>query len=76
MLNPIKISESLLTRYLEAVGDTMCGPSEAVVTELAKAEKYFKAPPANKGKAVRLQCTPYQLYSDLHNKNAKVLTAC
>jgi hypothetical protein len=48
MLNPIKISESLLTRYLEAVGDTMCGPSEVVVTELAKAEKYFKAPPVDK----------------------------
>uniref|UniRef100_A0A383WA83 Carbonic anhydrase n=1 Tax=Tetradesmus obliquus TaxID=3088 RepID=A0A383WA83_TETOB len=48
MLTPIKISERLLTRYLEAVGDLLCGPSESVVTELAKADKYFKAPPVDK----------------------------
>jgi hypothetical protein len=51
MLNPIKISESLLTKYLEAVGDLMCSPSPAVVEELAKAKDYFKAPPINKGEA-------------------------
>jgi hypothetical protein len=49
MLTPIKINESLLTKYLEAVGDLMCSPSHAVEEELTKAEKYFKAPPANKG---------------------------
>jgi hypothetical protein len=56
MLNPIKISESLLTRYLEAVFDLMCDSSASIVTELAKAEQYFKPPPANKGKSGTAQC--------------------
>jgi hypothetical protein len=55
MLTPIKISESLLTKYLEAVGDLMCGPSAEFVEELAKAEKYFKAPAANKGEGNKLR---------------------
>jgi hypothetical protein len=54
MLTPIKISTSLLTKYLEAVGDLMCGPSAEFVEELAKAEKYFRAPAANKGEGNRL----------------------
>jgi hypothetical protein len=49
MVNPIKISTSLLTKYLEAVGDRMCDMSPAVIQELAKADKYFKAPPVDKG---------------------------
>jgi hypothetical protein len=49
MVTPIKINASLLTKYLEAVGDRMCDPSPAVMQELAKADKYFKAPPVNRG---------------------------
>eukprot|EP00882_Tetradesmus_deserticola_P008549 GHRQ01009014.1.p1 GENE.GHRQ01009014.1~~GHRQ01009014.1.p1 ORF type:complete len:334 (+),score=119.30 GHRQ01009014.1:69-1070(+) len=48
MLNPIRISASLLTRYQQAVGDVMCDKSPAVAQEMAKAAKYFSVPPANK----------------------------
>jgi hypothetical protein len=49
MVNPIKISASLLTKYLEAVGDRMCDMSPTIIQQLAKADKYFKAPPVDKG---------------------------
>jgi hypothetical protein len=56
MLNPIKISQSLLTKYLELVGDLMCSPSNAAVAqELGKPEMYFKPPPVNKGALRRVE---------------------
>jgi hypothetical protein len=74
MLNPIKISESLLTKYLEAVGDLMCSPKPAVVEELAKAEKYFKAPAANKGEARNCICIQFTyMYAQLRSLAVSLL---
>jgi hypothetical protein len=55
MVHPIKINASLLTKYLEAVGDRMCDFGPAVIERMAKADKYFKAPPVDKGEKLAEQ---------------------
>ncbi|KAF6265509.1 alpha carbonic anhydrase [Scenedesmus sp. NREL 46B-D3] len=47
MLEPIRITPSLLTRYQEAVGDRNCDTTPEEAKKLEAAAEYFKVPPAN-----------------------------